>query len=70
MELREESEKIKSKNSKEYKDFCDKINEQKTKCMEKFRRNYENRSYEDASEQIKKMKFYISIENDFKKDIL
>ena len=31
---------------------------------------YEKKLYEDASEQINKMKFYMSIENDFKKDIL
>ena len=71
MELREESEKlIINKNSKEHEDFCIKISELKNKCLEKFRINYEKKFYEDASEQIKKMKFYMSIENDFKKDIL
>ena len=71
MELREESEKIKiNKNSKEYEDFCVKIKKLKNKCLEKFRKNYEKKFYEDASEQIMKMKFYMSIENDFKKDIL
>ena len=71
MELREESEKIKiNKNSKEYEDFCVKIKKLKNKCLEKFRKNYEKNFYEDASEQIRKMKFYMSIENDFKKDIL
>ena len=71
MELREESEKIKiNKNPKEYEIFCVKIKKLKNKCLEKFRKNYEKKFYEDASEQIKKMKFYMSIENDLKKDIL
>ena len=71
MELREESEKlIINKNLKQCENFCMKINELKNKCLEKFRRKYEEKFYEDASDQIKKMKFYISIENDFKKDIL
>ncbi len=71
MELREESEKlIINKNLKQCENFCMKINELKKKCLEKFRRNYEEKSYKDASDQIKKMKFYMSIENDFKKDAL
>ena len=71
MELREESEKIKiNKNPKEHENFCIKIEELKNKCLEKFKKHYEKKLYEDASEQINKMKFYISIENDFKKDIL
>ena len=71
MELREEFEKIKiNKNTKEHENFCLKVKELKNKCFEKFRKNYEKKLYEDASEQIKKMKFYMSIENDFKKDIL
>ena len=71
MELREEFERIKiDKNPKEHENFCAKIKELKNKCLEKFRKNYEKKLYEDASEQIKKMKFYMSIENDFKKDIL
>ena len=71
MELREEFEKIKiNKNPKEHKNLCIKIKELKNKCLEKFRINYEKKLYKDASEQIKKMKFYMSIENDFKKDIL
>ena len=71
MELREEFERIKiDKNPKEHENFFAKIKELKNKCLEKFRKNYEKKLYEDASEQIKKMKFYMSIENDFKKDIL
>ena len=71
MELREEFERIKiDENPKEHENFCAKIKELKNECLEKFRKNYEKKLYEDAAEQINKMKFYMSIENDFKKDIL
>ena len=71
MELREEFEKIKiNKNPKERENFFIKIKDLKNKCLEKFKKNYEKKLYEDASEQINKMKFYMSIENDLKKDIL
>ena len=69
MELREEYEKITlSKNSEELKNFALKIERLKNECLLSFNRRYEKKMYNDASIKIKEMKFYISIENDFKKD--
>ena len=69
MELREEYEKITlSKNSEELKNFAMKIERLKNECLLSFNRRYEKKMYNDASIKIKEMKFYISIENDFKKD--
>ena len=69
MELREEYEKITlSKNSEELKNFAIKIERLKNDCLLSFNRRYEKKMYNDASIKIKEMKFYISIENDFKKD--
>tara|TARA_B100001173_G_scaffold240843_1_gene210691 strand:- start:305 stop:820 length:516 start_codon:yes stop_codon:yes gene_type:complete len=69
MELREEYEKITlSKNSEELKNFAIKIERLKNECLLSFNRRYEKKMYNDASIKIKEMKFYISIENDFKKD--
>ena len=69
MELREEYEKITlSKNSEELKNFATKIGRLKNECLLSFNRRYEKKMYNDASIKIKEMKFYISIENDFKKD--
>ena len=68
MELREEYEKITlSKNSEELKNFAIKIERLKNECLLSFNRRYEKKMYNDASIKIKEMKFYISIENDFKK---
>tara|TARA_B100001175_G_scaffold114677_1_gene97328 strand:- start:275 stop:790 length:516 start_codon:yes stop_codon:yes gene_type:complete len=69
MELREEYEKITlSKNAEELKNFAIKIERLKNECLLSFNRRYEKKMYNDASIKIKEMKFYISIENDFKKD--
>ena len=69
MELREEYEKITlSKNAEELKNFALKIERLKNECLLSFNRRYEKKMYNDASIKIKEMKFYISIENDFKKD--
>ena len=69
MELREEYEKITlSKNSEELKNFAIKIERLKNECLLSFNRRYEKKMYNDALIKIKEMKFYISIENDFKKD--
>ena len=69
MELREESEKISlNKNPEELKNFSLKIENLKNECLLSFNKKYEEKMYNDASTKIKEMKFYISIENDFKKD--
>ena len=69
MELREESEKIaQNKNPEELKNFSLKIEKLKNECLLNFNKKYEEKMYNDASTKIKEMKFYISIENDFKKD--
>ena len=69
MELREESEKIAlNKNPEELKNFSLKIEKLKNECLLNFNKKYEEKMYNDASTKIKEMKFYISIENDFKKD--
>ena len=69
MELREESEKIVlNKNPEELKNFSLKIEKLKNECLLSFNKKYEEKMYNDASTKIKEMKFYISIENDFKKE--
>ena len=69
MELREESEKITlNKDPEELKNFILKIEKLKNECLLRFNEKYEEKMYNDASIKIKEMKFYISIENDFKKD--
>ena len=69
MELREESEKIVlNKNPEELKNFSLKIEKLKNECLLNFNKKYEEKMYNDASTKIKEMKFYISIENDFKKE--
>ena len=69
MELREEFEKISlNKNPEELKNFSSKIEKLKNECLLSFNKKYEEKMYNDASTKIKEMKFYISIENDFKKD--
>ena len=71
MELREESEKIANhENSKEFEKFSTKVNDLKVNCIQKFNENFEKKMYDSAASKIKEMKFYISIENDFNKEIL
>ena len=65
MELREESDEIISKkNVNLNKDFFIKLNVLKKKFQDDFKIKYESGLFEEASDSIKKMKFYISIEND------
>ena len=68
MELREQYEKITfNKNLEELKNFTLKIEKLKNECLLSFNKKYEEKMYDDALVKIKEMKFYISIENDFKK---
>ncbi|MDA9181232.1 Fe-S protein assembly co-chaperone HscB [Gammaproteobacteria bacterium] len=69
MELREESDEIISKkNVNLKKDFFIKLNVLKKKFQDDFKIKYESGLFEEASDSIKKMKFYISIENDLKRN--
>ena len=69
MELREESEEIMSKKSRNLeKLFFVKLNGLKKKLQDDFKKKYESELFEEASDSIKKMKFYISIENDLKRN--
>ena len=69
MELREESDEIISKkNANLKKDFFIKLNVLKKKFQDDFKIKYESGLFEEASDSIKKMKFYISIENDLKRN--
>ena len=70
MELREESEEIQLKQdvkSNEY--FISKIRNLKEGCLENFEKKYNKSLYDEASNKIKEMKFYTSIENDFKRNL-
>ena len=69
MELREESDEIMSKKNKNLKkDFFTKLDSLKKKFQDDFKIKYESELFEEASDSIKKMKFYISIENDLKRN--
>jgi len=69
MELREELENLKKTKNKIEKDkFTEKIIDLKKNCLLDFTKYFKNEAFGDASKKIKKMKFYISIENDIKKD--
>ena len=71
MELREESENITSKkNTDDIKRFTLKIENLKKECLSDFEKYYNEKNFDDASKKVKEMKFYISIEDDFKKDNL
>lgn len=71
MELREESENIALKKDKEdIKRFYLKLNNLKKECLKEFEKNYCNNFFDEAEKKIKEMKFFISIENDFKKSDL
>ena len=71
MELREESENITSKkNTDDIKRFTLKIESLKKECLSDFEKYYNEKNFDDASKKVKEMKFYISIEDDFKKDNL
>ena len=71
IELREESENIASKrNTDDIKRFALKIDNLKKECLSDFEKYYNKKKFDDASKKIKEMKFYISIEDDFKKDNL
>ena len=39
------------------------------KYLENFEKNYNKSLYDEASSKIKEMKFYTSIENDFKRNL-
>ena len=70
MELREESEEIQLKQDiKSNENFISKIKTLKEGCLENFEKNYNKRLYDEASSKIKEMKFYTSIENDFKRNL-
>ena len=67
MELREELENLKKTKNKIEKDkFTEKIIDLKKNCLLDFTKYFKNEAFGDASKKIKKMKFYISIENDIK----
>jgi len=69
MELREELEDLKKLKNKIQKDkFKEKIISLKESCLYDFKIFFASEAFEDASKKIKEMKFYISIENDIKKD--
>ena len=69
MELREELEKIFKQNDLKYKErFSLKINSLKKKSLNEFEKKYSKQMFDDAMEKIKEMKFYISIENELKKE--
>ena len=69
MELREESDEIMSKKNESLKkDFFIKLNVLKKKLQNNFRIKYELGQFEEASDSIKKIKFYMSIENDLKRN--
>ena len=69
MELREESDEIMSKKNETLKqDFFIKLNVLKKKLQNDFKIKYESGLFEEASDSIKKIKFYISIENDLKRN--
>ena len=71
IELREESENIASKrNTDDIKRFTLKIDNLKKECLSDFEKYYNEKNFDDASKKVKEMKFYISIEDDFKKDNL
>ena len=70
MELREESEEIQLKQDiKSNKNFISKIKNLKKECLENFEKKYNKSLYDEASNKIKEMKFYTSIENDFKRNL-
>ena len=69
MELREESDEIMlKKNENLKKDLFIKLNILKKKLQNDFKIKYESGLFEEASDSIKKIKFYISIENDLKRN--
>jgi len=69
MELREELEEIEeSQNSNLKENFKKKINEHKNECLEDFKKNFNENLFEEASQKVKEMKFYLSIENELLKD--
>ena len=71
IELREESENIASKrNTDDIKRFTLKIDNLKKECLSDFEKYYNEKNFDDASKKVKEMKFYISIEDDFKRDNL
>ena len=70
MELREESEEIQLKQDiKSNENFILKIKNLKEGCLKNFEKNYNKNLYDEASSKIKEMKFYTSIENDFKRNL-
>ena len=65
MELREELEEIEKSESTELKKiFLEKINKHKIDCLNDFKEYFNKHFYDEASKKVKKMKFYISIENE------
>ena len=70
MELREEVEDVlKIRNEKTTKELFLKISNHKKNCLEEFKYNYNNNLFKEALEIMQKIKFYISIEKDFKRNI-
>ncbi len=69
VELREELEEITSKKNREkFSLFINKISEYKKKCIKDFELNFSNNAFDQALNSIKKLKFYLSIENDLKRN--
>ena len=69
IDLREEAEEAyKKKDQDTFEDFTKKIKLLKQNCLKEFEENYNKNLYEDASEKLYKMKFYISIENDLRRN--
>tara|TARA_B100001996_G_scaffold382556_1_gene374696 strand:- start:104 stop:616 length:513 start_codon:yes stop_codon:yes gene_type:complete len=69
IELREEMEDIdKQKDLENKKRFLLKINILKKNSLNKFEEKYNKELFNDALDKIKEMKFYISIENELKKE--
>ena len=69
IELREELEKIDKQKDLECKEkFLSKINFLKKNSLNEFEKKYNKKSFNDALHKIKELKFYISIENELKKE--
>ena len=68
MELREELEEIEESENLNFKEnFMKKINEHKNECLKDFKKKFNDNLFEEASQKVKEMKFYLSIENEIKK---
>ena len=69
MNLREEADEVKLKKDFNIsEEFYKKINLLKKNCLDEFEDSYNNGLYDEASTKLHKMKFYISIESNLRRD--